>query len=80
MADGNVYVKITMTTPGCPLHESISRSAEEAVRQLPGVESVKVDLVWDPPWTPDRRCSSAVTIAPVVCADCTIPVQATPDF
>lgn len=52
--DGNVHIKMTMTTPGCPLHESISRGAEEAVRHLPGVESVKVDLVWDPPWTPDR--------------------------
>jgi metal-sulfur cluster biosynthetic enzyme len=52
--NGNVYIKMTMTTPGCPLHESISRGAEEAVRQLPGVESVTVDLVWEPAWTPDR--------------------------
>ena len=52
--NSNVYIKMTMTTPGCPLHESISRGAEEAVRQLPGVESVKVDLVWEPAWTPDR--------------------------
>jgi len=51
---GNVYIKMTMTTAGCPLHESIAKGAEEAVRQLQGVESVKVDLVWDPPWTPDR--------------------------
>ncbi|MBI5755540.1 MAG: metal-sulfur cluster assembly factor [Nitrospirae bacterium] len=51
---GNVYIKMTMTTPGCPLHESIAKGAEEAVRQLQGIESVKVDLVWDPPWTPDR--------------------------
>ncbi len=52
--NGNVYIKMTMTTPGCPLHESISRGAEEAVKQLPGVESVKVDLVWEPAWAPDR--------------------------
>ena len=52
--NGDVYIQMTMTTPGCPLHESISRGAEEAVRQLPGVESVKVDLVWEPAWTPER--------------------------
>ena len=52
--NGNVEIKMTMTTPGCPLHESISNGAEEAVRQLPGVENVKVDLVWEPAWTPDR--------------------------
>ena len=52
--NGDVYIKMTMTTPGCPLHESISKGAEEAVRQLPGVESVKVDLVLEPAWTPER--------------------------
>jgi len=52
--NGDVYITMTMTTPGCPLHESISKGAEEAVRQLPGVENVKVDLVWEPAWTPER--------------------------
>ena len=53
--DGSdVVIKMTMTTAGCPLHESISRGAEDAGRQLEGVSSAKVDLVWDPPWTPDR--------------------------
>ena len=52
--NGDVYIKMTMTTPGCPLHESISKGTEEAVRQLPGVENVKVDLVWEPAWTPER--------------------------
>ncbi|MCC7202401.1 MAG: metal-sulfur cluster assembly factor [Nitrospirae bacterium] len=51
---GDVIIKMTMTTPGCPLHESIARGAEDAARQLEGVSTVKVDLVWDPPWTPDR--------------------------
>lgn len=52
--NGDVHIRMTMTTPGCPLHESISKGAEEAVRQLPGVENVKVDLVWEPAWTPER--------------------------
>ncbi|MBI5407056.1 MAG: DUF59 domain-containing protein [Nitrospirae bacterium] len=54
VGNGDVYIQMTMTTPGCPLHESISKGAEEAVRQLPGVENVKVDLVWEPAWTPER--------------------------
>ena len=57
--NGDVYIKMTMTTPGCPLHESISKGAEEAVRQLPGVENVKVDLVWEPAWTPERMSNWA---------------------
>lgn len=52
--DGHVHVKMTMTTRGCPLHESITRGAEEAIRQLPGVKDVNIEVVWDPPWTPDR--------------------------
>ncbi len=52
--NGSVIIKMTMTTAGCPLHESIARGAEDAVRQLHGVSSVRVDLVCDPPWTPDR--------------------------
>jgi len=52
--DGNVHIKMTMTTQGCPLHESITRGAEEAIRQLPEVKDVTIEVVWDPPWTPDR--------------------------
>lgn len=52
--NGNVNIKMTMTTAGCPLHASISKGAEEAVKQLPGVEGVNVELVWEPAWTPDR--------------------------
>ena len=52
--NGDVYIQMTMTTPGCPLHESISKGAEEAVRQFPGGARVKVDLVWERAWTPER--------------------------
>lgn len=53
--DGRVYVAMTMTTPGCPLHESMAQMAEMAIRfRVPGAEQVVVDLVWDPPWSPDR--------------------------
>lgn len=52
--DGVVYVKMTLTFPGCPLASLITMQAEEAIRRLDGVKDVKVELVWDPPWTPDR--------------------------
>ena len=49
----NVRVAMTMTTPACPLHASISQAAEEAIRRhLPEVAAVKIDIVWDPPWNP----------------------------
>lgn len=54
--DGSdVRITMTLTTPGCPLHESIAEAVDEVVRlMIPGVGAVAVDLVWDPPWTPDR--------------------------
>ena len=48
-----VTVRMTLTAPGCPLHDTISRSAEMAIETLPGVKEAKVDIVWDPPWTPE---------------------------
>lgn len=57
--DGDVYVKMTLTAIGCPLHESIRSGAENAIRQIPFVKNVKVDIVWNPPWTPDRMSESA---------------------
>lgn len=57
--DGDVEVKMTMTAPGCPLSAWIARQAEEAVRSLEGVKEVHVELVWDPPWTPERMSEEA---------------------
>lgn len=51
--DGKVTVRMTLTAPGCPLHDTISRTAEMAIETLPGVTSAHVDIVWDPPWTPE---------------------------
>jgi metal-sulfur cluster biosynthetic enzyme len=49
-----INVSLTLTTPGCPMHESIAWGVQSALLRLPGVEEVDVQLVWDPPWTPDR--------------------------
>lgn len=51
--NGKVSVRMTLTAPGCPLHDTITRSAEMAIETLPGVQEAHVDIVWDPPWTPD---------------------------
>ncbi|BDG59610.1 metal-sulfur cluster assembly factor [Caldinitratiruptor microaerophilus] len=52
--DGSVRVKMTLTTPGCPMSGSLPRVAEYALARVPGVTNAEVELVWDPPWSPDR--------------------------
>jgi FeS assembly SUF system protein len=52
--DGNVDIRMTLTTPACPVAGSMPGQVECAVRTVPGVRAVKVELVWDPPWTRDR--------------------------
>jgi metal-sulfur cluster biosynthetic enzyme len=48
----HVRVQMTLTTPGCPMHESLTRGVQMALLNLEGVETADVDLVWDPPWDP----------------------------
>ncbi|MGD8624325.1 MAG: metal-sulfur cluster assembly factor [Anaerolineae bacterium] len=57
--NGEVKVTMTLTTPGCPLHTAIARGAAAAVRELAEVEEAQVDVVWDPPWTPERMSPEA---------------------
>ena len=49
-----VTVQMTLTTPGCPMQESLAWGVQSALLKLDGVEEVEVELVWDPPWSPDR--------------------------
>lgn len=49
-----VDVKMTLTTQGCGMGGYISREAEEKILSLPGVSEAKVEIVWEPPWTPER--------------------------
>lgn len=51
---GRVTVTMTLTTPGCPIHEAMTAWVREAVGRLPGVRAVEVRLTFEPPWTPDR--------------------------
>ncbi|WP_099209820.1 metal-sulfur cluster assembly factor [Thermococcus henrietii] len=52
--DNTVYVKMTMTTPGCPLTMWILRAVEDKILEIPGVKDAEIELTFDPPWTPDR--------------------------
>jgi metal-sulfur cluster biosynthetic enzyme len=49
-----VSIDMSLTSPGCPSGPEIMTGAEEAVRSIPGVEDVQVNLVWTPFWTPER--------------------------
>jgi metal-sulfur cluster biosynthetic enzyme len=48
-----VEVDLTLTTPSCPLHDAIVGGVQRAL-DIPGGPEVRVNLVWDPPWTPER--------------------------
>jgi metal-sulfur cluster biosynthetic enzyme len=53
--DGSdVNIDMTLTSPGCPAGPQIMGDIERAVKALPGVTSVNLNLVWDPFWTPDK--------------------------
>jgi metal-sulfur cluster biosynthetic enzyme len=52
--DGLVSVTMTLTAPGCPIHDVMPDWVRQAVGKLPGVERVDVTLTFDPPWTPER--------------------------
>ena len=56
---GNVVIRMTLTSPGCPVAASLPLEVEIRVLALPGVISVYVDMVWDPPWTPERMSEAA---------------------
>ena len=56
---GVVRVNLTMTTPACPLGEDIIEQAYAALSEVPGCEAPDVQLVWDPPWTPERMSAEA---------------------
>jgi len=50
---GDVYVQMTLTFPGCGMGPFIAQQAEWAIQDIEGVEEVEIELVFDPPWSPD---------------------------
>jgi len=58
-ADGAVAIRMTLTAPNCPVAGTLPGDVERAVRAVPGVTGVKVELVFDPPWTTARMSEAA---------------------
>jgi FeS assembly SUF system protein len=56
---GAVAIRMTLTSPMCPVAESLPPEVEEKVRGVAGVTDVKLDLVWEPPWTPSLMSEAA---------------------
>lgn len=61
-ADGSIYIKMTLTTVGCPLFETIEAEIKEKVGKIKGVKDVKVELVFDPPWSMEKLTEKAKAI------------------
>ncbi len=59
IAEGHVVITMTLTTPHCPVAESMPGEVEMRVSAVPGVGSVEVNLVWDPPWDPAKMSDEA---------------------
>ena len=57
--DRSVKVDMTLTTPNCPAAGELPGMVENAVASVPGVGTVKVEVIWDPPWEPSRMSDEA---------------------
>ncbi len=56
---GVVDIDMTLTAPGCPVAQSFPGEVEARVMEVSGVTDARVELVWEPPWTPDRMSEAA---------------------
>ena len=54
-----VIIKMTLTTPNCPVAESLPKEVKEGAMQVEGIEDVDLELVWDPPWNKDMMSDAA---------------------
>ena len=52
-------VKMTLTSPNCPVAESLPKEVEDSIMQVEGIEKVDLDLVWEPPWNKDMKSEAA---------------------
>ena len=54
-----VEIKMTLTTPNCPVAESLPKEVKESAMQVEGIDDVNLELVWDPPWNKDMMSEAA---------------------
>src|ERR1700691_3899333 len=59
VAEGNVRVTFTLTTPGCPIGPQVNEQIEEFVGELDGVKTVESEMVFTPPWSPEMMSEDA---------------------
>lgn len=62
VVDDDVHIKMTMTTQGCPLHDTLVSDVTRYAKRVPGVSDVKIDIVWDPPWTMEKMSDEGKAI------------------
>jgi FeS assembly SUF system protein len=56
---GHALVKMTLTAPGCPAASWLAGEVEDKINALPGIKSVEVNVVWDPPWSMEKMSEAA---------------------
>jgi FeS assembly SUF system protein len=57
--DSSIVVRMTLTSPACPVAGTLPPEVEEKVKSVPGVTNARVDVVWDPPWNPEMMSDGA---------------------
>lgn len=57
--DGNIGIKMTLTAPGCMMGGMIAEEVKSKIKAMNGVKDAKVELVFEPPWTPDKMSEEA---------------------
>ena len=57
--ENKVYVKMTLTTPNCPVAESLPKEVKDSIMEIKGVNKVDLSLVWDPPWDKSMMSEAA---------------------
>ena len=57
--NNKVYVKMTLTTPNCPVAESLPNEVKNSIKEIKEVKDVDLDLVWDPPWDKSMMSEAA---------------------
>ena len=57
--DNSAKIKMTLTSPNCPVAESLPQEIKDGAMQVEGIENVDIELVWDPPWDKDMMSEAA---------------------
>jgi FeS assembly SUF system protein len=57
--DSSIVVRMTLTSPACPVAGTLPPEVEEKVKSVPGVNGARVDVIWDPPWNPEMMSDGA---------------------